>query len=160
MDRRILLGLGAVVVAIVLFVLLRPEDEDETAATVPTTGVTTETGETSETTETTETTEASGTETSETTAAAEPSAVRIEVEVRDGVPVGGVERVDVERGERVVLVVRSDVADHVHVHGIDIFRDVAPGSPARLSFRPRTPGVIEVELEDRHLLLAELEVGP
>lgn len=158
MDRRILLGLGAVVVAVVLFVLLRPEDEDETAATVPTTEVTTET---TETTGTTETTEASGTETSETTtAAAEPSAVRVEVEVRDGGPVGGVERVDVERGERVVLVVRSDVADHVHVHGIDIFRDVAPGSPARLSFRPRTPGVIEVELEDRHLLLAELEVGP
>ncbi len=155
MDRRILLGLGAVVVAVVLFVLLRPEDE--TAATVPTTEVTTET---TETTGTTETTEASGTETSETTtAAAEPSAVRVEVEVRDGGPVGGVERVDVERGERVVLVVRSDVADHVHVHGIDIFRDVAPGSPARLSFRPRTPGVIEVELEDRHLLLAELEVG-
>lgn len=153
MDRRILLGLGAVVVAVVLFVLLRPEDEDETAATVPTTEVTTET---TETTGTTETTEASGT----TTAAAEPSAVRVEVEVRDGGPVGGVERVDVERGERVVLVVRSDVADHVHVHGIDIFRDVAPGSPARLSFRPRTPGVIEVELEDRHLLLAELEVGP
>lgn len=153
MDRRILLGLGAVVVAVVLFVLLRPEDEDETAATVPTTEVTTET---TETTGTTETTEASGT----TAAAAEPSAVRVEVEVRDGGPVGGVERVDVERGERVVLVVRSDVADHVHVHGIDIFRDVAPGSPARLSFRPRTPGVIEVELEDRHLLLAELEVGP
>lgn len=156
MDRRILLGLGVVVVAIVLFVLLRPENEDETAATVPTTTeVTTETDETTETGETTETTE-----TSETTTAAEPSALRVEVEVRDGGPVGGVERVDVERGERVVLVVRSDVADHVHVHGIDIFRDVAPGSPARLSFRPRTPGVIEVELEDRHLLLAELEVRP
>ena len=156
MDRRILLGLGVVVVAIVLFVLLRPENEDETAATVPTTTeVTTETDETTETGETTETTE-----TSETTTAAEPSALRVEVEVRDGGPVGGVERMDVERGERVVLVVRSDVADHVHVHGIDIFRDVAPGSPARLSFRPRTPGVIEVELEDRHLLLAELEVRP
>jgi hypothetical protein len=46
------------------------------------------------------------------------------------------------------------------VHGIDIFRDVAPGAPARLRFRPRTPGVVEIELEDRHLLLAELEVQP
>jgi hypothetical protein len=37
---------------------------------------------------------------------------------------------------------------------------VAPGAPARLRFRARTPGVIEIELEDRHLLLAELEVRP
>lgn len=150
MDRRILLALGAVVAAVVLFVVLRPEDDDEAATTAPTESeVTTRANETTGTTET-----------SETTTAAEPSAVRVAVEVRDGGPVGGVQRVELERGERVVLVVRSDVADHVHVHGIDVFRDVAPGSPARLQFRARTPGVIEVELEDRHLLLAELEVQP
>lgn len=149
MGRRILLALGAVVGAVVLFVVLRPEDTEEPTATEPATTAANDA-------------DATPTEgTTETTAtASEPSAVRVVVEVRDGEPVGGVQRVELEQGERVVLVVRSDVPDHVHVHGIDVFRDVAPGSPARLRFRPRTPGVIEVELEDRHLLLAELEVAP
>jgi hypothetical protein len=151
MDRRILLALGAAVAAIVLFVALRPEDEDETSPPPTTTS----------TPMTTPTTTESSPDTT-TTAPPPPEEERIEVEVefRDGRVVGGVRRLELERGDRVVLVVRSDVADHVHVHGIDIFRDVAPGAPARLRFRPRTPGVVEIELEDRHLLLAELEVQP
>jgi hypothetical protein len=146
MDRRILLALGTVVAAVVLFVVLRPDDADDTAsmpATAPTT-----------------TSSTPATETTPTTTASEPEATRILVEVRDGRPVGGVRRAEVERGERVVLVVRSDVADHVHVHGVDIFQDVAPGAPARLQFRPQAPGVLEIELEDRHLLVAQLEVRP
>jgi heme/copper-type cytochrome/quinol oxidase subunit 2 len=151
MDRRILLALGAAVAAVVLFVALRPEDEDETSPPPTTTS----------TPMTTPTTTESSPDTT-TTAPPPPEEERIEVEVefRDGRVVGGVRRLELERGDRVVLVVRSDVADHVHVHGIDIFRDVAPGAPARLRFRPRTPGVVEIELEDRHLLLAELEVQP
>jgi hypothetical protein len=151
MDRRILLALGAAVAAIVLFVALRPEDEDVTSPPPTTTS----------TPMTTPTTTESSPDTT-TTAPPPPEEERIEVEVefRDGRVVGGVRRLELERGDRVVLVVRSDVADHVHVHGIDIFRDVAPGAPARLRFRPRTPGVVEIELEDRHLLLAELEVQP
>lgn len=145
MDRRILLALGAVVAAVVLFVLLRPEDENETAATARTTTASTPT---------------TPTDTYTVIFELDDEPRRIEVEFRDGQVVGGVQRLEVQQGERVVLVVRSDVADHVHVHGIDIFQDVAPGSPARLRFRPRTPGVVEIELEDRHLLLVELEVRP
>jgi hypothetical protein len=160
MDKRILLAVGGAVVAVVLFLVLRPGDE-ETAAPTPA-GTGTETETTGAGTETK--TAASETERGETgeatTAETEPSAVQVVVEVRDGGPVGGVRRVDVERGERVELVVRSDVDDHVHVHGVDLFRDVGPGAPARLRFRASVPGVIEVELEDRHLLLAELEVRP
>jgi hypothetical protein len=59
-----------------------------------------------------------------------------------------------------VLIVRSDVADHVHVHGYDLMQDVAPGAPARISFRADAPGRFEVELEDRHLPLTELVVRP
>ena len=152
MDRRVLLALGAVVVAIVLFVVLRPEDEDETAAPASTTT-------TSTATTTPETTEGSP-DTTTTAPPPEEEPVEVELEFRDGEVVGGVRRLEIERGDRVVVVARSDVADHVHVHGIDIFQDVAPGSPARLRFRPRAPGVIDIELEDRHLLLAELEVRP
>jgi hypothetical protein len=153
MDRRILLALGAAVVAVVLFVVLRPEDESETAASATTTT-------TSTPTTTPPTTESSPDTTTTAPPPPEEERVEVEVEFRDGQVAGGVQRLEIERGDRVVVVVRSDVAEHVHVHGIDIFQDVAPGAPARLRFRPRTPGVIEIELEDRHLLLAELEVRP
>jgi hypothetical protein len=151
MDRRILLALGAGVVAVVLFVVLRPEDEDETAAPTTTASSQTTTPTTIESSPDTTTTEPPP---------PEEEGIQIEVEFRDGRLVGGVRRMEIELGERVVIVVRSDVADHVHVHGLDILRDVAPGAPARLRFRPLNPGVVEIELEDRHLLLAELEVTP
>jgi hypothetical protein len=52
------------------------------------------------------------------------------------------------------------VSDHVHLHGYDIVRDVAPGRPAVIRFRATTAGRFEVELEDRGLQIAELEVRP
>jgi hypothetical protein len=69
-------------------------------------------------------------------------------------------RARLERGERAVLIVRSDVSDHVHLHGYDIFRDVSPARPARLRFRATIPGRFEVELEDRRLQIAQIEVRP
>ena len=140
--------LAAGILAGALFVVLRPEGEDgapSAATTEATTGATT-----SEDTATDES----------TTAATAPQLTRIVIEVRGGRPVGGVARVEVERGRRVQLVVTSDVADHVHVHGHDLFADVAPGQPARFRFRATIPGRIEVELEDRHTLLGELSVRP
>jgi hypothetical protein len=56
--------------------------------------------------------------------------------------------------------VRADVSDHVHLHGYDVFRDVSPGGPARLRFRATIPGRFEVELEDRKLQIAQIEVRP
>jgi hypothetical protein len=86
--------------------------------------------------------------------------VTIRVTVRDGRPVGGIARPAVDQGERVVLVVRADVSDHVHLHGYDRMADVAPGRPARLPFRATIPGRFEVELEDRGLQIAEITVSP
>jgi hypothetical protein len=48
----------------------------------------------------------------------------------------------------------------VHLHGYDVMVDVAPGKPARLRFKATIPGRFEVELEDRGLHIAELEVRP
>ncbi len=59
-----------------------------------------------------------------------------------------------------MFVVRSDRADEVHVHGYDLKRRVAPGSPARIAFRARIAGRFDVELEERHVPLARLEVRP
>ena len=85
---------------------------------------------------------------------------RVPITIRGGRPVGGIRRVTVARNRPVVLVVRSDVADHVHLHGYDVMRDVAPGAPAQLAFRATIPGRFEVELEDRRLQIADITVRP
>jgi copper(I)-binding protein len=88
----------------------------------------------------------------------EPTVVRIVVE--NGQPKGGIVRKTVTEGDRLVLVVKSDVADEVHVHGYDVIRDVAAGGTARIPFRATIPGRFEVELEQRGLQIADLTVQP
>jgi hypothetical protein len=119
-------------------------DDDESGATTTTTTQPT-------TTETTTTT---------TTPPPPPGPTEIRIVVRNGAPSGGIVRETVDKGDRVVLIVRSDVSDHVHLHGYDIMRDVAPGMPARLPFRATIPGRFEVELEDRGLQIADVTVEP
>lgn len=103
--------------------------------------------------------------TATTTTSGEPdpgtaeAVARIEVTVREGAVVGGTQRERVTLGEPVVLVVDADVADEVHVHGYDHTAPVAPGAPAELRLTPDIPGVFEVELEERGLVLVRLEVA-
>ena len=68
------------------------------------------------------------------------------------------DRVDVDRGSTVAIVVTSDVAEHVHVHGYDLFVDVGPGQPATLTFEADIPGVFEIEFEDSGTFIAEIAV--
>jgi heme/copper-type cytochrome/quinol oxidase subunit 2 len=83
----------------------------------------------------------------------------IVVRVEDGEVDGG-GRVEVRQGSPVRLTVEADVSDEVHVHGYDLRADVEPGRPATLEFVADIPGIFEVELEESHLHLLELEVGP
>ena len=83
----------------------------------------------------------------------------IEVSVENGEVVGGLETIVFELGAEVWIVVYSDSADHVHVHGYDLFYDVTPELPADIMFVADIPGVFEIELEGAHLLIAELEVS-
>ena len=53
-----------------------------------------------------------------TTEAAKPTVVSIVVV--NGVPKDGIVRQTVNKGDRVVLVVKSDVADEIHLHGYDL----------------------------------------
>jgi hypothetical protein len=128
-------------------------DDGESAVTTTET-TTTETTTTSETTTTTTTT------TTEATPPPPPGPTEIRIVVVDGAPQGGIVREKVEKNDRVVLIVRSDVSDHVHLHGYDVMREVAPGKPARLPFKATIPGVFEVELEDRGLQIADITVQP
>jgi hypothetical protein len=145
---RLLIVAAAAVVAAGLFLVLRPDDDDSAAM-----GTTTMTATTAPTI-----TEPS-VPAPPRPPAPPPSAV-VRITVRDGTPVGGIRRVTVGRGRRVTLIVSSNVADHVHLHGYDVMRDVAPGRPARLSFRATIVGTVEVELEDRHVPLARITTQP
>lgn len=69
------------------------------------------------------------------------------------------DRLKVPLGGVVELTFTSDVADEIHVHGYDIFGDLAPGQETVLRFTADIPGIFEVELEGSHLLLLELEVS-
>ena len=147
--NRVVLALAGAVIVVGLFLVLRPgddDDNDDEAAPRPPLATTTTTGTT-----TTRTT---------ATRPRPPGPTMIRIVVRGGRVVGGLRRARLEQGKRAVLVVRADVSDHVHLHGYDIMRDVSPGSPARLRFRATIPGRFEVELEDRKLQIAQLEVRP
>ncbi len=88
-----------------------------------------------------------------------PASQRIEVTVAGGRVDGGTDRVPVRAGTPVTLVVTSDAADEVHVHGYDLSADLAPGTPATVEFDATVPGVFEVELHDAGTLLLSLQVG-
>jgi hypothetical protein len=107
---------------------------------------------------TTDTTTTTTTTTQTTTEVEQPTIVR--VRVVGGVPKGGIVRKTVEKSDRVVIVVTSDVADEVHLHGYDLMRNVAAGGTTRIRFKATLPGRFEVELEDRGVQIADLTVEP
>jgi hypothetical protein len=66
--------------------------------------------------------------------------------------------VEVAIGDTLELTVISDRADAVHVHGYEVIVDVPAGAETRLEFVANIPGIFEIELEDRSLLLVSLTV--
>lgn len=148
MNRLLIVG-AAIAAAVVLFVVLRPDDGDETTPTTPATSATVTNANTT-----------TIREPSVPPPPRRPAPAVVRITVRDGTPVGGVRRVTVGKGRRVTLIVTSDVADHVHLHGYNIMRDVAPGMPARISFRATIVGTVEAELEDRRVPLARITTQP
>ncbi|WP_051343082.1 hypothetical protein [Pseudonocardia spinosispora] len=83
---------------------------------------------------------------------------RVEVHYSAGEVQGGVQRVRVQRGGVVELVVSSDVADEVHLHTYDRKVDVPAGGSATLNFTADQSGVFEAELESRGVQLVQFEV--
>jgi hypothetical protein len=136
------IGLLAVLVAVavVLFIVLSGDDENggettTTRAAAPTT------------------TEAGG----------EPAGGPPAITVRDGKPVGGVQDLTFNKGDRVVFEVRLDQpAEEVHVHGYEI-EEPAATSPVRVSFPADIDGVFDVEVHSHELgdiEIATLTVNP
>ena len=82
----------------------------------------------------------------------------IEVAVKDGKVSPSTRRVEVSQGTAVRLLVTSDVADELHVHGYDFRQDLPAGQQATLDFTADETGLFEVETEQSHLQLVQLEV--
>lgn len=87
-----------------------------------------------------------------------PQRQTITIRVVDGKPRGGIARPKVKKGANVLLIVHSDTADEVHLHGYDISREVTADGITRIRFVARFPGRFEVELEQSGVQLAELTV--
>jgi len=150
MDRNLrIVALAAASLGLLLslFLVLRPGDDEEAA---PATTVATTTAPTTTETET---------EPPATTAPKPPDVVTIRIAIpSDTAP--KVRRYSVKQGRKVVIVVRTELSDHVHLHGYDLMADVGPGKPATIRFTATAPGRFEIELEERGLEFAELEVRP
>ncbi len=142
---RWLLIVGSVIVVVVLFVLLRPDDSDDRATPTPSTP--------------TPTVSPSPSESPSPTPSPEPERTVIDVSFRNGAVQGPTE-FTVTQGERVRIIVDADVTDEVHLHSYDLHADVAPGEPARIDFVARVAGVFECELEGAGTLLFRLEIVP
>ena len=147
-SRKLSLGLAVcgVAVAVVLFIVLSGGDGSDSESTT-TTGTTT-------------TTDGPATTTTST-----PAPPRITF--RDGAPVGGVQEVEVTKGDPVRIDLASDVPAEVHVHGYELTEEVEAGRTARLDFRASLDGVFEIELhlhagpdEGSEIQVAELKVTP
>jgi hypothetical protein len=98
--------------------------------------------------------------TAETTTTSAPEPRTITVVVEAGRPKGGIQRPTVDKGDKVVLVVRTDSGEAVHLHGYNIEKDVVPGKAVRMPFTANIAGRFEVELHPTDALLAVIEVKP
>ena len=80
--------------------------------------------------------------------------------VKNGKPEGGIKKLNYKKNDQVRLVVRSDVADEIHVHGYNFKKDVPANGSVQFNFPATIEGVFEIELEGRKEQIAELRVSP
>jgi plastocyanin len=104
---------------------------------------------------------APSTSTASTSASPAGAAAVVEIKVAvDGgkvVPRPSVHKV--RRGQTVRLVVTSDEADELHVHGYDKSAKLPAGDPVTLEFTADQTGRFEVETHESDLQLLQLEVS-
>jgi hypothetical protein len=130
-TMRVALGIGVVVIAVVLFVVLNDSGDDGFGDSTGTTA----------------------------TKPTKPEVTTIVVD-KSGKPVGGVAEISVNEGEPVRFDVKSAVADEVHMHGYDIGKDVEAGGTVSFAFPATIEGIFEAELESRKEQILELRVNP
>jgi hypothetical protein len=87
------------------------------------------------------------------------TAQAIDVTFEGGV-VAGPGTVSVAVGDDVSVWVLTDTDAEIHVHGFDVFLEATAGVPIEIALTADVPGIFEVEIEETHTPLFELEVTP
>lgn len=84
------------------------------------------------------------------------------IRIRGDALVGGAETIDVSTGETVRFRVVADEAWDLHIHGYEIERTVQPGEPLQISFPAEIEGAFEAEVHgaSAEFPIAEINVSP
>jgi maltose-binding protein MalE len=146
-GSRIAVLAAIVVVAIAALVIAKGGDDKTTSTTTSTPSTTASSTDTTATTTSTTTAKPAG-----------PPVFR--VTVSGGKPAGGIKKIKVNKGDQINLVVKSDVADEIHIHGYDLMKDVEAGGSVRFKFKATIDGSFEIELEGAKEQIAALTVEP
>jgi len=147
-TQRISLIVLAVAVAVVAYVVFKPDDKE------PATRPAGQSGQSPARA----TPERKAAPPQKPTAQPQPEVHTVRIEA--GEPVGGVQRIEARSGDIVRIAVRSDVDDEAHLHGFDLSEAVGPGRTATFRFKADIEGVFELELEQRGVEIGQLEVRP
>jgi FtsP/CotA-like multicopper oxidase with cupredoxin domain len=141
-SSRIIAVVGTLVVLVIAFFVLSPGGSDEPATTT-----------------TTARGSAPGPATTTVAPAASPNLATIVV--RNGKPVGGVEKITVKKGDRAAIQVSSpDTTDEIHLHGYDLKRNLKAGGQVRFVFKANADGIYVIELEGTGTQIGQLVVNP
>jgi hypothetical protein len=139
-GKRIALVVAVLVIAVVGFIVLKPDSKKKTSTVATNAQTTTGPGQPAR-------------------PKPKPEPI-IRITVENGKPVGGVNKINVDKGDDVKFAVVSDVADEIHVHGYDLMKRVEAGGRAEFSFKAKMDGIYEIELEEHGEQIAELQVNP
>lgn len=142
-SQRIGLLVAAAVVAVVAVIVLSSGDDDDSS----------DSGTTAQTTATT----TGGTT---TTPAPPPEPEVTTIVVKDGKSVGGVQDIEVDKGDDLEFRVKSDADHEIHLHGYDIEKEVAADGQVTFKLTADIDGLFEIEIEDLKEQIAELRVNP
>jgi hypothetical protein len=137
-SLRLLILIAGAFAAVVLFFVLRGDDDNgsQAQATTPTATGSTTTGS--------------------TTTVQEPTPQVFRINTR----VPGIKRISVEQDRRVIIIVVADSTQEVHLHGYDLKSVVTAERPGGFNFRADEPGRFEIEFEGSGEQIAELTVTP
>jgi hypothetical protein len=155
-GQRIGLIAAALVVAVVAFLIIKPGDDESSDSSKPAGTQATQTTPAEPTTSDKTDTSPGGTGTE--TNPAEPDIPPIEI--KNGKPVGGVEKFQFKKGDTMVFAVKSDEKHEIHFHGYDVSNDVPAGGTVVFRVRAKIEGIFEIEIEDTKTQIAEVKVTP
>jgi len=94
------------------------------------------------------------------TAEVDAADLQATIVVTDGWVSSGPDVIKVKRGDNVNVRFVSNQTDELHLHGYDITVQLAPNTPALLSFTAKYPGRFGYELHKAHREIGAIEVHP